>query len=226
MTLAPALAASWTAIEPTPPAAPATTSVSSGPAWAAGTAAGAVVPATNSAPAASHGTPAGRGTRSPASTRTNSAWLARLSVNPLTPSPTATSPPVPATPPARSLPWPEGNVDGHRSARAPARIFASPGLIPAALTLTRTCPRPGAGRSTPATRSTSVPPYWSYLTALGIAEPPSQVLCVGEEPRPALVYARTTGHSPPGQRTKGPVPCAQGGPGCRCRACDDAKETP
>src|SRR5450759_3884622 len=157
--------------------------------------------------------PAGRGTRSPASTMTNSAWLARLSVNPITSSPTASaaaSDVYKRQTPARSLPWPEGNVDGHRSARAPARIFASPGLIPAALTLTRTCPRPGTGRSTSATRSTSVPPYWSYLTALGIAEPPSQVLCVGEEPRPALVYARDHGSFAAGPEDQGPCALCPG----------------
>ena len=53
------------------------------------TAAYAVVPATNSAPASSHGTPAGLAVRCCSSTTTYSAWLARLSVQPMTSSPAA-----------------------------------------------------------------------------------------------------------------------------------------
>ena len=80
ITVAPARRASWTAIEPTPPAAPATTTTSPGFGATARTVAYAVKPTTNSAPAASHGTPAGLAIRFPASTTTYSAWLARLSV--------------------------------------------------------------------------------------------------------------------------------------------------
>ena len=160
-TVAPARRASWIAIEPTPPDAPATTTVSPGLSATARTAAYAVVPTTNSAPATSHGTPAGLTVRCVASARTNSAWLARSSVQPRTSSPAenpVTPGPVCATTPARSLPWPEGNVAGHRSCSRPRRILSSPGLIPAALTSTSTCPSPGTGRGTSSTLSTPIPP--------------------------------------------------------------------
>ena len=48
--------------------------------------------------------------------------------------------------PATSLPSPHGNVDGHRSASAPSRIFASPGLIDGGPTLTSSSPGPGNRR--------------------------------------------------------------------------------
>lgn len=54
------------------------------------------------------------------------------------------------------------------SAIAPVRMAASPGLMPAALTRTRTCPYSGTGRSTSSTRNTSIPPNSSYLTAFVI----------------------------------------------------------
>src|SRR5215469_15404715 len=75
--------------------------------------------------------------------------------------------PVPSatTTPARSLPWPDGNVAGHRSRKRPARILASPGLMPAALTCTNTCPGPGAGVGTSATVKTSTAPYSANRTA-------------------------------------------------------------
>src|SRR6202034_3499855 len=86
------------------------------------------------------------------------------------PTATVTTPgPTSSTTPARSLPWPEGNVEGQRSANIPLRIEASPGLMPAALTRTRTFPGPGIGRSTSTTCRTSTPPYLSNLTARGIA---------------------------------------------------------
>ena len=114
----------------------------------------AVAPATNSEPATSHGTAAGRGVALAASITTSSAWLARLSVQPMTSSPTAnpsTPSPTCCTTPARSLPSPEGNVAGYRSWSSPCRILASPGLMPAALTLTSSSPAPGAGSSTSTT---------------------------------------------------------------------------
>jgi hypothetical protein len=80
MTVAPACRASWTAIVPTPPAAPATTTVSPSPTPTARTMATAVVPATFSEPATSQGTAAGFAVRFPVSATTYSAWLARLSV--------------------------------------------------------------------------------------------------------------------------------------------------
>src|SRR5512135_356332 len=80
ITVAPALRASWTAIEPTPPAAPDTTTTSPLAGATARTAAYAVAPATNSPPATGHGTSGGLRVRLPASTTTNSAWLDRLSV--------------------------------------------------------------------------------------------------------------------------------------------------
>src|SRR5580658_9836912 len=176
ITVASAFLASCTAIEPTPPAAPETTTVSPGLRATLRTAAYAVVPATNREPACSHDTFLGRGTRLPDSTTTNSAWLALSLVNPMTSSPTATfdTPgPTSSTTPARSLPCPEGNVAGQRSANSPFRIEASPGLMPAALTRTRTCPGPAIGRSTSTTCRTSSPPYWSNLTARGIAASPN-----------------------------------------------------
>ncbi|MDT7615227.1 MAG: hypothetical protein QOF00_2674 [Pseudonocardiales bacterium] len=82
--------------------------------------------------------------------------------NPATPAPTS------SITPARSLPCPDGNVDGKMSATAPVRMAASLGLMPAAFTRTRTWPSPGTGRSTSSTRSTSIPPNLSYLTAFGM----------------------------------------------------------
>ena len=54
---------------------------------------------------------------------------------------------------------------GHCLAKLPSRIIASPGLMPAALIRTRTCPGPGTGRSTSTKCRTSIPPYLSNLTA-------------------------------------------------------------
>src|SRR5262249_50283361 len=147
ITVAPVRLASCTVIDPTPPAAPDTTSVSPALSATARIAAHAVNPTTGSAPATCHGTEAGLGVRFAASTTAYAAWLDRVSTQPITSSPT----PTPVTPgpacstiPARSLPSPEGNVVGQREAM-PARIFASPGLIPAAFTWTRTCAGPGTG---------------------------------------------------------------------------------
>jgi hypothetical protein len=52
---------------------------------------------------------------------------------------------------------------GHAWSR-PMRMDASPGLIPAAITLTSTWPGPGTGR---VTAKTSLSPYSSNLTASG-----------------------------------------------------------
>src|ERR1700761_9640928 len=82
--------------------------------------------------------------------------------NAVTPGPTL------ATTPARSLPSPDGNVAGHMECSRPSRILASPGLIPAALTWTSTWPAPGSGCGTSTTLRTSIPPYSSNRTALGI----------------------------------------------------------
>src|ERR1700735_5158 len=89
--------------------------------------------------------------------------------NPITSSPTLkplTPGPSSATAPAKSLPWPEGNVAGNRWCNAPLRITASLGLIPAALDWTTTSPWPGKGRGTSRTSRTSMPPYESNCTAL------------------------------------------------------------
>jgi hypothetical protein len=111
------------------------------------------------------------GVRSPASTTTSSAWEARLFVNPITSSP-GEKPPTPAptssTTPARSLPCPDGKVDGNSAAIAPVRMTASLMLMPAAFTRTRTCLAPGTGRYTSSTRNTSIPPNSWYLTAFGM----------------------------------------------------------
>ncbi|PQM49227.1 hypothetical protein C1Y40_00554 [Mycobacterium talmoniae] len=120
-----------------------------------------MLPATNSEPATSQGTAAGLAVSWSAGTATNSAWLARALVNPSTSSPTAnvsTPAPSSATTPARSLPCPDGKVAGNRSCSAPLRIIASPGLMPAALTRTTTCPAAGTGRGTSRTSSTSMSP--------------------------------------------------------------------
>src|ERR1700749_3067658 len=168
MTVDPARPASCTVIDPTPPAAPDTTSVSPALSATARTAAHAVNPATGSAPATSHGTAAGLGVRCDASTTAYCAWLARVSTQPITSSPTATvvtSGPACSTIPARSEPSPEGNVAGQREAPTPSRIFASPGLIPAAFTRPRTCAGPGTGCGTSATFRTPTGPYPSNRTA-------------------------------------------------------------
>src|SRR5882724_1967540 len=122
MTVAPVLPASCTAIDPTPPAAPETTTTSPGLPPTARTAAHAVNPATGIAPATSQRTPAGFGTRLAASTRAYSAWLDRVSPQPITRGPGPKPPPAkPLTPglpaptiPARSVPAPGGNVAGNR----------------------------------------------------------------------------------------------------------------
>ena len=131
-------------------------------------AAHAVKPATPSAPATSQGTSAGLLARLAASTTAYSAWADRVSTQPMTSSPAAavvTPGPSRSTTPARSLPCPLGNVAGHRACSRPSRIFASPGLMPAALTRTSTCPAPGSGTGTSATLRTSTSPYSSKRTA-------------------------------------------------------------
>ena len=85
-------------------------------------------------------------------------WLARVSTQPITSSPTGqvrTAAPTSSTTPARSLPWPDGNVAGHWSRNTPIRIAFSPGLIPAARTRTSTSSAAGFGRGT---SRTSLPP--------------------------------------------------------------------
>src|SRR5580692_3220385 len=90
ITVAPARLASCTAIEPTPPAAPETTTTSPGPTLTAWTIAQAVNPATGIPPATSHGRPDGLGARFVASATVYSAWLERVSTQPTTSSPGAT----------------------------------------------------------------------------------------------------------------------------------------
>ena len=175
-------------IEPTPPAAPDTTSVSPDCSPTARIAAHAVNPTTGSAPATSHGRLAGFGVRLAASTTTYSAWLDRVSTQPITSSPTATpvtSGPSRSTTPARSLPSPEGNVAGKRACSRPSRILASPGLMPAALTRTSTSPDPGSGTGTSATFSTSPVPYSSNRTAF-IAASGLSVHCLTDTTNPGL----------------------------------------
>ena len=116
--------------------------------FTARTMAQAVKPTTGIAPATSQGRSAGFRARSSASATTYSAWLDRVSTQPITSSPAATvvTPgPRRSTTPAKSLPCPDGNVAGHRSCSAPSRIFASPGLMPAALTRISTWPGAGLG---------------------------------------------------------------------------------
>src|SRR5207302_9519795 len=113
----------WTATTPIPPPAPAITTASPTLGATARTVATPVTPATNSAPATSQGTFAGFVVRLAASTSTYSAWLARLLVKPITSSPTATPltpAPTASTTPARSDPWPLGNVAGKISRTTPA----------------------------------------------------------------------------------------------------------
>ena len=177
------------------------------------TAAYAVAPATNSAPATSQGTPAGLAVRCCSSATTYSAWLARLSVQPMTSSPAeklVTPGPVSDTIPARSLPWPDGNVAGHLECSRPARIFASPGLIPAALTWTSTCPAPGAGRGTSTTFRTSIPPYSSNRTAFTGLPP---LFPGGRSPQTPLLLGETSPPNPLGA----PFMPAAGAAGGKCR---------
>src|ERR1035437_4842795 len=77
-------------MDPTPPAAAETATVSPGLPPAAWIVAHAVTPATNSEPAASQETPAGFGTSWRAGTLTASAWLACSSVHPITSAPPLT----------------------------------------------------------------------------------------------------------------------------------------
>src|SRR5690348_5740472 len=132
----------------------------------------AVKPTTGIAPATSQGRLGGLRARFAVSATTYSAWLERVSTQPTTSSPIATvvTPgPSLSTTPAKSLPCPDGNVAGQRSCSDPSRILASPGLMPAALTLTRTSPGPGSGTGTSRTSSTSTGPYWSNRTAFIVA---------------------------------------------------------
>ena len=118
-TVAPVRRASCTVSTPTPPAAADTTTVSPGRGSTARTAAQAVAPTTCNAPACSHASSDGFARTWRTGTTTYSAWLARRSVHPNTSSPTATaSTPGPSarTVPARSLPCPDGNVEGQRCA--------------------------------------------------------------------------------------------------------------
>src|ERR1700688_2686983 len=95
--------------------------------------------------------------------------------NPITSSPTAkplTPLPSSVTTPAKSLPWPDGNVAGNMWCNAPLRITVSLGLMPAALTSTKTSPAAGTRRGTSRTSRTSMPPYESNCTALDIKSTP------------------------------------------------------
>src|SRR5690242_17379624 len=115
ITVAPVLRASWDATDPTPPAAADTTTVSLGRGATASTQAYPAIPTTNSEPATSQDSGPGLAVSWSAGTSTNSAWLARVSVQPSTSSPTAnpvTPSPIAWTTPARSVPWPDGNVAG------------------------------------------------------------------------------------------------------------------
>src|SRR5579875_843263 len=222
ITVAPARLASCTVIEPTPPAAPETTSVSPGRSATARTAAQAVNPATGSAPATSQGTFAGFGVRLAASTTAYSAWLDRVSTQPITSSPSATpvTPgPSRSTVPARSLPCPDGNVAGHRSCIRPSRILASPGLMPAALTLTSTCPDPGSGTGTSATSSTSSVPYspnrTAFITASGRRCAVQHVVQRSAQPRRPAGYAGAGGRAGRvAARAARPAPGARPGDNC------------
>src|ERR1019366_2710376 len=174
MTRAPVRTASCTEKMPTPPPAPAMTTASLAVGATARTVAKPVTPETKSAPATSQGTPAGFGVKLTDSTRTYSAWLARLSVKPITSSPTATlvtPDPTSSTTPARSEPWPLGKVAGKISRTLPVRIAPSLGLMDAARTDTSTWSASGSGRATSRTSRTSTSPYSSNWTAF-IGESP------------------------------------------------------
>ena len=161
-------AASWTAIEPTPPAAADTTTTSPLLGATARTHATAAAPATNREPATSHVSSGGFAMSWVTGTETSSAWLDRSSDQPSTASPDAnwlTPPPTATTSPARSLPCPDGNVEGNVSAARPTRTNTSPGLILAAFTATTTRPGDATGSSTSRTSRTSSPPKRSYCTA-------------------------------------------------------------
>ena len=69
------------------------------------------------------------------------------------------------------VPLPRGKDRGKGRVQAALRMNASPGLMPVALTLSKTCPGAGTGRSTSTTCSTSTPPYLLYMTARGMAHP-------------------------------------------------------
>ena len=100
---------------------------------------------------------------------TYSAWALRLSLMPMTASPTRRwSTPVPSSTmdPAKSLPWPSpGKRAGKKSRMAPSRMTISPGLIPAYWTFTRTCPLVGGMTFTSRMWSTEESPYSSNRTA-------------------------------------------------------------
>src|ERR1019366_8849274 len=175
-------------MDPTPPAAAETATVSPGLTPAAWIDGHAVTPATNSEPAASQETPAGFGTSWRAGTLTASAWLARSSVHPITSAPALTEVtpgPTAVTTPAKSLPSPSGKCAGHLSCRKPALTAASPGLMAAATTCTTARPGAASGRATSTTSSSPVPPSRPNHTA--------RIVSLAMEPvtsRPARSFPR------------------------------------
>src|SRR5215471_5225865 len=83
-----------------------------------------------------------------------------------------------------------GQVAGQRACIRPLRIFASPGLMPAAFTWTSTWPGPGSGRGTSTTLSTSTPPYSSKRTAFGMTPSVLQARLLPWRPLPTTCRAR------------------------------------
>src|ERR1035437_2398370 len=128
MTVAAPWAASWTAIEPTPPVAPTTSRTAPGPTSTASTTPMAVAPARGIAAAVSNDRPAGlRTTASSGPTAISSAYVPKWTVGhtgmkPRTSSPTARSvcpSPTASTTPPKSRPTIEGNSWGSACVRKP-----------------------------------------------------------------------------------------------------------
>ncbi len=161
-TAAPASTASWVAMMPTPPAAPATTTVSPRRTRTASTQARAVVPATYRQPAASHGAPCGFGNDAVGRDRDRLGLRAALVGEPddLVADSDAVDPIADLDDDAGEVAALAGREasPGKRSCIAPWRIAISPGLMPAATTRTRTSPAPGERSSTSATFKTSTAP--------------------------------------------------------------------
>src|SRR5215211_1348521 len=154
ITLAPALAASWTAKEPTPPFAPTIRTVSPSETPSASMAARAVIAASGAVPALAVSTPSGLRVAIDSGTAMSSAQVPSCTaglnpgLKPNTSSPTKsplTSEPACSTTPAKSRPSVTGNSWATISFSIPAAMELSTGFTEEALTRTSTSSSAGVG---------------------------------------------------------------------------------
>src|SRR5690606_37027560 len=179
-TRAPSAVAICTAAEPTPPAAPCSSTTSPSPTSAWTSAENAVAAATGSTAACSGATDAG--VRRTWSARTRESSRCAPVPCQTTSSPGArsgTSGPTASTTPAASNP----STPGTRPPNAPASLLTSAGLTPTTRLATRTWPGPGAATVSSWTRRDSGPPKASKTTTVLMQTPCG--LAVGRRSRAA-----------------------------------------